>query len=206
MKEFTTITRFELGILYRIMMKRIANNLSPAQLSFLIGKPDDFVHSVEMLESGFYSAEDFRCIASAMEEVDTLLFYPVNPDETKVQAEMKKKYFGNACVYTCNIIDPHGKTETYFTLTDDTEFNKLSQELDDEEFSLASDGILLLLQTGYFSDARMAIEPYLAINLFLQRRLKPDAIKEAFKDLSLAEVPLIGMVQMENSRFAYQQR
>jgi hypothetical protein len=36
--------------------------------------------------------------------------------------------------------------------------------------------------------------------------LRPDAIKEAFKDLSLAEVPLIGVVQMENSRFAYQQR
>lgn len=138
--------------------------------------------------------------------METLLFYPVNLDETEVQVEMTKERSANACIYRCNIINGEGEIENYFTLTDDTEFNKLSKEQDDEEFLLASDSILLLIQAGYFFEERMAIEAYLAINFFLQRRLSVDALKAALHDLFLAQVPLIGTVTLENARIAYQQR
>lgn len=206
MKQLRTINRYELGILYRIVMKRITSNQSPKQLSFLIGKPDDYVSGVEMLETRFYTAEDVRCIASALEEVEILSFYPVNADESEIQVELEKVYFENYCVYTCTIINELGERENYFTLTDDTEFKELSQEQDDEEFSLASDGILLLIQANYFCDPRMAIEAYLAINFFLQRTLRADAIKAALHDLFIAPEPLIGRVEIDNARFAYQQQ
>jgi hypothetical protein len=205
MKQIRTTTRFELAILYRIVMKRITSNQSPMQLSFLIGKPDDYVSRVEMLETGFYSAEDIRCIATALQDEETLLFYPFNPDDTKVQVELEKEYFKNYCIYSCTIVNAEGEKENYFSLTDDTEFNQLSQELDDDEFSLASDGLLLLIQGNYFAESRMAIEPYMAINFFLQRTLRPDALKAALQDLTFAQVPLIGMIGSDNSRIAYQQ-
>lgn len=205
MKNSKTITLFTLAVLYRIAIKRIAKNLSPAELSFLIGRSIDFVNQVELLQTDFYTPEDIRCIATALEEENLESYYPLHTDETVVKVIMEKEMDNKACIYSCSIVKEDGELYSYFTLKDDFSGNALVGDDADFQISVATDALQVLIKTEYFYESQLAVQVYLAIRFFLLRSIHPAAIKEAFLNLCLGDEPLLEMVELEDERLAFQQ-
>ena len=186
-------------------MKRVGSNYSPEQLSYLIGKPDDYVAKVELLEADLYTAEDLRCIATALgdEEVDS--YYPLHTDESQLVVSMQKEYTSETCIYTCNILEGEEVAYNYFTLKDDSERSIQSIQDSDSERSLVTDALQLLLKADFFYEEQMAVKVQMALQFILARKLNPCTIKSAIKDFCAGQQPLLQTVMIENARLGYQQ-
>jgi len=60
------MTDNHLEIIYKVMMKRIAKGYSPVQLSFLIGRPQDYIDRVEAFQLPCYTTGEISIIALAL--------------------------------------------------------------------------------------------------------------------------------------------
>jgi hypothetical protein len=209
MNLLKTITRLELEILYRIAMKRITKKFSTEQLSFLIGKPDDYVKNIEMLQTKFYTPEDLKCISIAFDDYDVDSYHPASMDETELEVRMEKQLINQQLFYKCTVHSADNENYEYFSLMDVSPV--VTEDDLKTESVLAKDALKLLIDAGNFFEARFAVDFYLSLNDFLGRTLNPDALKKALKELVHQPVhgqeksgALFQLVEIAQNRFAYQ--
>jgi transcriptional regulator with XRE-family HTH domain len=174
-----TITRTDLGIISRVSMKRFAQGISAEQLSFLIGKPTDYIDQIELLQADVYSAEDLNCIAAALHEKDGECFYSAKEDDSLLEVAMSKELVTDKLVYSCNIINPDQQKLLYYSLQDEAaELQHQNETHYVLEKTLITNAISILILTGYFYEGRLAVEIYQSLNSFLEKKINPDLLRE----------------------------
>lgn len=204
MNNTKTMTRTQLDILYRVMMKRIAKNFSAEKLSFLIGRKADYVTNVEMLETDPYSVDDLACIAAALEEEDIENLYPLGVDDSNVRVRMVKELLGDKCNYTCTLLNTNLSEQPYFFLQEHSVEAVLITENNDYDAILANGAITLQIKAGYFFESRLAVNVYQAINKFLGLTLSPTYIENALKSFCTEDKDAVLQRQQNgNKRFIY---
>jgi hypothetical protein len=210
MTPLKLINRLELEILYRIGMKRISKNFTTEQLSFLIGKPDDYVVKIELLQAEFYTPEDLKCICIAFDDYDVDSYHPAGIDETELEVRMERQLVNQHTFYKCTVHSADDQEYEYFNLMDVSP-TLIEQDIKTES-ALAKAALQLLIDAGNFYEARFAVDCYLSLNDFLGKHFNPDAVKKALKELMHQNEtgldktgPLIQLIEIAQNRFAYQQ-
>ena len=204
MKTTKTMTRTQLETLYRVMMKRIAKNFSAEKLSFLIGRKDDYVGLVEMLEADPYSDDDLKCIAVALEEEDVENLCPSVADDTNVSVQMEIELIADKCTYRCAVIDPERNLQPYFLLQEHSFESVILIENNEFDAVLANAAITLQIKAGYFFESRLAVKIYQSINRFLGVTLSPTYIENALNSFCTEDNDACLQKQQNNEkRFVY---
>jgi len=103
------MTRNQLDTQHRITVKRLAKNLTAEKLSFLMGRPADYVSNIEMLIADTYTMDDIRSVANALLEKNFKSFFADVADQALVHVVMEIEVTCNKCGYTCSIITAGGK-------------------------------------------------------------------------------------------------
>lgn len=172
------MTRSQLAIQHRVTVKRLAKNLTAEKLSFLMGRPTDYVTNIERLTADTYTMDDIRCIAVALQEEDFNSFFPDTEDQSLVNVEVETEVAGDKCNYTCSIITA-GKKTPYITFQE--ELPEAVQIIENNVYDarIASDAVAVLIRSGYFHKSRLPAKIYHALNRFLKITLSPTYLEHA---------------------------
>lgn len=204
MNNTKTMTRTQLDILYRVMMKRIAKNFSAEKLSFLIGRKADYVTNVEMLETDPYSIDDLACIAAALEEEDIENFYPLGVDDSDVHVRMVIELVADKYNYTCTLLNTNLTEQPYFFLQEYSAEAILIAENNDYDAILATSAIAVQIKAGCFFESQSAVKVYQSINRFLGLTLSPTYIENALNSFCTQDNDAVLQKQQNGSkRFVY---
>lgn len=184
MKNQSSITRFHLESLYRIMLKRIGKGYSTRDLSFLIGRETDYINQVEMLMVPLYSEDELQYIAGALEE-DEAANLLLNADDhilltVAVECEQQEQTLTRA-YYEVNAEDDR---KLLFMLKEE-----VLEDFDDDSAEAAClDSVRCLLEallgSGYFHQNRNALEIFETLRPLTAFELRPSFVDWALDDLS----------------------
>lgn len=119
MYHVAQIKQTELDMIYRIMMIRIAKNCSAERLSLMIGRPKEYIESVEMLYSSPYSKQELRKIATALDEPGFMFFLPDTVDDTTMFVQMDRVRMGNKYIHVCSEVTGAETRAMQFILKED---------------------------------------------------------------------------------------
>jgi len=173
------MTRNQLDTQHRVTVKRLAKDLTAEKLSFLIGRPADYVTNIEMLVSDTYTMDDIRCIAVALQEKNFKTFFAPVADQNLVNVEMETEVVGNKSRYTCSIITAGGKKLPYITFQEELPAGIKLIENNEYDTRIANDAIEMLIRVGYFYKSRLPVTIYHALNRFLKITLSPTYLQNA---------------------------
>lgn len=173
------ITAAHLETVYRVMLKRIGKGYSAERLSVLIGKDHNYIEEVESFIFPLYPSAELDRIALALEESNHKTFYAEVYDDTYLNIVADRHYQKTKLVHVYSIADEEDKKYPLIMVREG-----LSQDFDDmvnstENLGIAEDAIKLLIRAGYFLEARMPLEIFLAINAFIANPLHPLYIEMA---------------------------
>ena len=173
------MTRNELEIQNRVTVKRLAKKLTAEKLSFLIGRPADYVRNIEMLVAGTYTMDDLRCVAAALQEKNFKTFFPDVADHSLVNVQLETEVIGDKCKSTCSIITGDGKTLPYITFQEEIPEAVRIIENNEYDTRIANDAVEMLIRAGYFYKSRLPVTIYHALNRFLKITLSPTYLENA---------------------------
>lgn len=182
MNVLEEITRTQLETIYRVMIKRIAKGFTAEQLSFLIGKDDKYVRTVELLDEPCYAIPELKNIAMALEENNFKSFFPRVHDESEILVGVESHNDGVHRGQSYIIVDENGTDQPLFTINEDV-FENFAENMESEENSeIARDAVELLIRAGYFFEAKFPLEVFQSINTFLTVPLSPFYIQQALNN------------------------
>lgn len=174
------IFRNQLGIIYQVMMQRITKQMSAEELSFLIGRPSDYVAEVEMLKIEPYNTDDIKYIALALKDKEIRFPAPASEINNKMKITMRRAVLNGSLMHSCGINLQDGTILNYFSLH---ESMRTAAALEDNEHGyyvgLISDTLSVLLAAGYFYEYRLPVKIYRSINRFLKLKMNLAHVKEA---------------------------
>jgi len=176
------LTRDQLETVRRVMVKRIAKNLTAEKLSFLMGRRLDYVTNIEMFDAEPYTTADIKRIAIALQDRDLKSFYAEVSDQTHVKVIMETVGYGSRIAYACSILSAGLTKQLYFTLQEDIPAAVRLIENNAYDGPIALDAIALLIRAGYFFKCRMPAAIYHKVNRFLNVTLSPTYIHEALNN------------------------
>lgn len=204
MNNRKTMTRTQLEVHYRVMMKRIAKNLSAEKLSFLIGRKADYVSNAEMLVTDPYSTEELTCIAAALEETDVENFCPLVADDNLVHVKMERAFAADKCNYQCVVINADHTEEIYFMLQENSAESILLIENNEYDACIAREAITVLIKVGYFFQSHLPVKIYHRINQYLGVTLSPTYIENALNSFCTEDQKAsLQIEQNSEKRFVY---
>lgn len=94
------MTDYHLEIMYKVMMKRIMKGFSARYLSFMIGRPLDYVETIESLNAPIYNDAELAIIALALDDESYKSYLPaVRCNDIYSVSITKKRYEPNECSY-----------------------------------------------------------------------------------------------------------
>ena len=157
-----------LQIIYRVMIKRISKGFSAEELSFLIGREQNYIAAIETCKAAVYTDEELRLIAIALNESNIRSFYPQLSSAENVSVEMERQKKGNKIVHTCDIVTPEGYRQPFFNLEEDTLESSFENGTGPEDKAIAYDAVDILLRSGYFFEAKLPYKVFQSINRFLE--------------------------------------
>ena len=173
------ITKTQLETLRRVMVKRIAKDLTAEKLSFLMGRPQNYVTNIESLITDPYNMDDLKSIAIALDEKNYKGFFAKIADQTLVNVMVEAESSGNQCVHTYSIITEEYKKQLYFTLQEDLPSAVRSSENNEYDSMIATDAVKLLIRVGYFFKSRLPVNVYQSVNRFLKVTISPTYVQNA---------------------------
>lgn len=179
MNVLEEITRTQLETIYRVMIKRIAKGFTAEQLSFLIGKEDNYIRSVEMLDEPCYSISELERIALALEETNFKSFFPRVHDESEIIVGIESYNDGIQRGQSYIIVDDNGTDQPLFAVKEDVFENFGENMLSEENSEIARDAVMLLIRAGYFFEPKMPFQVFQSINKFLTIPLSPFYVRQA---------------------------
>jgi hypothetical protein len=176
------LTRDQLETVRRVMVKRIAKNLTAEKLSFLMGRRSDYVTNIELFNADPYTTDDIKRIAIAMQDRDLKSFYAGISDLTRIKVIMETREYGSQILYACSILSADHTKQLYFTLQEEMPAAVRLIENNAYDGPIALDAIELLMRAGYFFKCRMPAAIYHKVNRFLNVTLSPTYIQEALNN------------------------
>lgn len=153
-------SEIEIIILYRMMLLRTAKNLSTEEVSFLMGKEDDFIEKIESFKIKSIYAHDLFVFTQVL-DYNAGVVYPnsVDVDHQKFNYKMFKTICSDRVIYELKQLDENKEAfETIFLLMDsrhdiDSFSNSTANEI--EQLKNLMDK---LFEKGYFTQERLAYE------------------------------------------------
>lgn len=153
-------SEIEIIILYRMMLLRTAKNLSTEEVSFLMGKEDDFIEKIESFKIKSIYAHDLFVFTQVL-DYNAGVVYPhsVDIDHQKFNYKMFKTICSDRVIYELKQLDENKEAfETIFLLMDsrhdiDSFSNSTANEI--EQLKNLMDK---LFEKGYFTQERLAYE------------------------------------------------
>jgi transcriptional regulator with XRE-family HTH domain len=173
MKTTKTLTVYQLEILYRILLQRIAKGYSARQLAFLIGAAPEYIEEVEGFQRPFYTGDDLDRISLALEEEHLQNLYPSVADDSKLLLSVQKHRYKDRWVYTYCRIDEQNEEEVLYMLREDADPQLDDLPEGDDILAIVEDTIDVLVRSGYFYEAKLPYEVFLAINRLLPTYISP---------------------------------
>ena len=208
MKTTKTLTVFQLEILYRILLQRIAKGYTARQLAFLIGATPGYVEEVESLQRPFYTPDDLERISMALEEEHLQNLYPSVADDNELLISVQKQKYKDRWVYTYCRIDEQNEEEVLYMLREDADPELDDLPEGDDILSIVADTIDVLVRAGYFYEAKLPYQVFQSINKLLPSYISPLHICIAmgqFCDLQDKQGPLT-LVDFDGKVLAYEER
>lgn len=153
-------SEIEIIILYRMMLLRTAKNLSTEEVSFLMGKEDDFIEKIESFKIKSIYAHDLFVFTQVL-DYNAGVVYPnsVDVDHQKFNYKMFKTICSDRVIYELKQLDENKEAfKTIFLLMDsrhdiDSFSNSTANEI--EQLKNLMDK---LFEKGYFTQERLAYE------------------------------------------------
>ena len=153
-------SEIEIIILYRMMLLRTAKNLSTEEVSFLMGKEDDFIEKIESFKIKSIYAHDLFLFTQVL-DYNAGVVYPnsVDVDHQKFNYKMFKTICSDRVIYELKQLDENKEAfKTIFLLMDsrhdiDSFSNSTANEI--EQLKNLMDK---LFEKGYFTQERLANE------------------------------------------------
>lgn len=153
-------SEIEIIILYRMMLLRTAKNLSTEEVSFLMGKEDDFIEKIESFKIKSIYAHDLFVFTQVL-DYNAGVVYPnsVDIDHQKFNYKMFKTICSDRVIYELKQLDENKEAfKTIFLLMDsrhdiDSFSNSTANEI--EQLKNLMDK---LFEKGYFTQERLAYE------------------------------------------------
>ncbi|MEN5196425.1 hypothetical protein [Sphingobacterium faecium] len=153
-------SEIEIIILYRMMLLRTAKNLSTEEVSFLMGKEDDFIEKIESFKIKSIYAHDLFVFTQVL-DYNAGVVYPnsVDIDHQKFNYKMFKTICSDRVIYELKQLDENKEAfKTIFLLMDsrhdiDSFSNSTANEI--EQLNNLMDK---LFEKGYFTQERLAYE------------------------------------------------
>lgn len=169
-KEFKSTTKVykrtcvevETYIYYRMLLQRVSRHLSAAEVSFLMGKPLDYVEQMENFKIKSVLAEDLYAMHLVLEMKTIAWMLPLglsNSREDRYELHIIKM---EACViYQMHKFDVESNQNIIeFKLIDIRHDIDHNENLTESEFELIKELIDKLLLDGYFNEQRTPAEIY----------------------------------------------
>lgn len=166
--------------LYLIKLNRIGRNFTLPELSFLIGRPSNYMVSKENLSVGYLTTKDLYWIAASFHLPATLLFMknPLQHNKIKVRVFTVKQQ--GIIIHIAEKQDECNAPELLFKLY---EFKapptKKEKEKDEQQLTPLIETIDNLLQQGYFNKDRMPLEIYEHCSRITTTYIRPYLLEEA---------------------------
>lgn len=153
-------SEIEIIILYRMMLLRTAKNLSTEEVSFLMGKEDDFIEKIESFKIKSIYAHDLFVFTQVL-DYNAGVVYPnsVDVDHQKFNYKMFKTICSDRVIYELKQLDENKEAfKIIFLLMDsrhdiDSFSNSTANEI--EQLKNLMDK---LFEKGYFTQERLAYE------------------------------------------------
>lgn len=175
MNYLSEITETQFQIIYKVMIKRIAKGYSAEQLSYLLGRPRNYIAKVECFDHDCYHVTELSRIALALEENDYTSFMPETIIDDKVKISMEKNLAGDTCTYTCASVTREHQRKIRFVLQEyigRRVFLGFSG-IRDYDLLILLDMVEVLIRDGYFRKLRSPLDIFTSINRFLKFVISP---------------------------------
>lgn len=175
MNYLAEITETQLQIIYKVMIKRIAKGYSAEQLSYLLGRPRNYVSKVEFFAHDCYHVSELSKIAKALEEDDYTSFLPATIKDDRIKIHMEKNLCGDTYTYTCATFSEEHKRKVRFVLEEYVGlrvFLGYSGVLD-YDMLIVLDTVEVMIRDQYFGKQRSPLDVFLSIKRFLKFSINP---------------------------------
>jgi len=200
------MTDNHLEIIYKVMMKRIVKGYSPVQLSFLIGRPQDYVERVEAFQLPCYTTGEISVIALALADEDYKSYFPIVRYDDILRVSIEKTRRNNKYYYECytyiRIQTPHLR----FMITEDAPESQVlkAAAMDPMNFSVVQDAILIIAGEGFFSVPRLPLDIFHRVNTLLSTTVNIYTLELAVKWFS-SDGDLLEQLVNKQQRFSFRQ-
>ena len=165
----TEITDCNLEILNKVMMRRITKGYTSFELSFLIGRPLDYIRDVESLKSPIYSRTDLSVIAAALGDEDHYSYLPSVDNESLLQASIQKTMRDNKFYYTCTTYNSSQTPSIRFMIYEDARINLQAEPAAarTRHINLIKDAVLYIASGGFFDTPKLPLDILHKVNSVL---------------------------------------
>jgi len=200
------MTNNHLEIIYKVMMKRIAKGYSPVQLSFLIGRPQDYVERVEAFQLPCYTTGEISVIALALGDEDYKSYFPIVRYDDMLRVEMEKTRRGNKYHYICYTYIRIQTPCLRFMITEDAPKSEdlRAAATDSMTLSVVQDAILIIAGEGFFSIPRLPLDIFHRVNTLLSTTVNIYTLELAVKWFS-SDGDLLEQLVNKQQRFSFRQ-
>ena len=163
------MTDYNLEIMYKVMMKRIMKGCSARHLSFLIGRPLDYVETIESLNAPIYNEAELSVIALALEDEDCSSYLPSVRCDDVFRVSIEKNKIGNRYYYYCGTFTSVERNFTRFILYENIDVNPNLGEgpMGKYNIDIVQDAIFFIADERFFTVPRLPLEIYHKLNSFL---------------------------------------
>lgn len=194
-----------IAIYYRMLIHRISQNLSPKEMSFLMGKPLDFMTKVERIKFIRWMISDFfRTGRSLNMDGIGLLFPSVKADITETFLyQISIKTYEDYVVYDMKKMD--SEKEVFideFQLIDQRYDINIYQRYSESEIQEVRDWLKALFEDGYFQEGRTPLEIYKRNCIDFEKKAKPIIILTILHEqVNLKDFPTVERVESKNGAY-----
>lgn len=160
MTDIVEVKRSHLHVIRNVFTKRSLKSYSAETLSFLIGKPNDYVSKVESFQEECYPFDVLEHLAKTLDQKDYHSFIsPGEPDDL-VKASMYVKLDGKFLHQECFLHHESGKIETMYMISKNLELPFYGAGNDPEVYDLTVilETVDVMIRDGYFDEPRLPYE------------------------------------------------
>ncbi len=182
MSTIVEIPKSHLQIISGIFKARTLKSFSPEVLSFLVGRPDNYVDSVESFKTECYPPQVLNKLSAILGDIDygCPALEDILVDSVKVESETS--FHGDFRFQNCILYKDNDEKEVFFSngvnLTTDSWLDKSAPSY--YNLVIITDTIALLTREGYFDVPRTALAIFTHIQNTFDLGITPDNLRRAF--------------------------
>ncbi len=176
----------EILIFYRMILHRISRHLSPEEVSFLMGKPLDFIKKVETFKIKSTRVDDLWLMHLILEinSMNAMLPFGVELSSQKYMYELHMTKLADRVIYQLyKVNEEQEQRVTEFKLID------IRHDIDPYESSTADEGEKIAafldgqIDAGYFSEEKEPYEVHKLCCEKLEKYIRPKNLMKVLDDL-----------------------